>query len=132
MKITYTGGAHHRIITSADFPNVEDDFEDLHWTPGSWVDVPDSIAGELLERQRHEFVEYEDPKKRDHRTRDELYAVAQELEIPGRSSMDREELLDAVLARQSDEPGQFEGEPDLPIEVQSDTPDRAPEAEDQV
>jgi hypothetical protein len=135
MKITYTGQHNQRVVSTLDLHNYEEtdpdvEFREWVWVPGGWVDVPDEVAKELIERSR-EFVPYEDPRKRDHRTKEELYAVAQELDIAGRSTMDREELFDAVTARQSESSGGSEAQQDLPIEVQSDTPDRAPEAEDQ-
>jgi hypothetical protein len=141
MKITYTGDAHRRIIDARDFPNREGDFH-YEWTPGSWQDVDEETAKWLLEHQRHEFVQYDDPKGRDHRTQEELYAEAQELDIKGRSTMSKEELRDAVNARRAEvegdstSTGETQPVPETPEEeigiqesreaviAQSDTPDR--------
>jgi hypothetical protein len=110
MKITYTGTGT-RIIEKADFPDRadEDDFR-YEWTPGSWVDVDEETGKYLVEFSRHEFVEYDDPKGRDHRTRDELMEEAKELDIKGRSSMDKEELRDAIYSRRAELEGEPEGE----------------------
>lgn len=142
MKVTYIGDAHHRIIDASDFPNRDDDFH-YEWTPGSWEDVDNETAKFLLEYQRHEFVEYEDPKNRDQRTYDELMEEARELDITGRSKMDKEALRDAVHARRAEIEGESgaigetetpSGTPeeveealgqDAPVNTQSDMPDRS-------
>jgi hypothetical protein len=102
MKVVYTGTADHRGISSSDFPSIDQDFEDIVWTPGSSAEVPDEVAEYLVEFNRHEFALFEDPKGRDHRTKDELLVEAGELGIPGRSSMNKEELLDAIYARRAE------------------------------
>lgn len=102
MKVTYTGTADRRIITSNDFPGMGEDFEDLVWTPETTLEVPDKVAKHLIEFSRHEFVPFDDPKGRDHRTKDELLSEASELDIEGRSKMNKEELLDAIYARREE------------------------------
>jgi len=142
-KVTYQGTSDMRVVDSADVPGyVETEDDVTHrewvWTPGSWLDIPDEVALFLLEYSRLDFVLYEDPKGRDHRTKDELLAEAAELDITGRSSMNKEQLLDSIYERRAEveaiekETAGETTESNEPIEVQSDLPDRAPEAEDQV
>ena len=124
MKITYTGPADRRIIDSSDFPNRDDDFH-YEWTPGSWTEVDDETAKWLLEYSRHEFVQYEDPKNRDQRTKAELLEEADRLDIPGRSSMKKEELRDAIYERRAEGTGDASarGETETPSETLQEAPE---------
>lgn len=124
MKLTWTGTYGTRVIAGQDFPDQEDDFV-YEWTPGSWVDVKEDVGKWLLEYHRQEFVEYDDPKGRDHRTVKELLVEATELDIEGRSSMNREALLDAIYRRREELEGEPEGESSS--EGSTETPSETPE-----
>ena len=98
MKVTYTGIEDIRRITSADFPDL-DSFDDLVWKPGETQEVPDTLGERLTELDRR--FENREGTTRDLRSKEELYELAQELEIKGRSSMSREELLEAITAQEA-------------------------------
>jgi hypothetical protein len=112
--VTYTGLSDRRIITSADFSDIEEEFDDLVWGPGETLDVPDTIAERITETMRNEFINRSDTT-RDLRSKEELYELAQEYGIKGRSNMDREELLEAIttheISLEGDAPDGLEGSP---------------------
>jgi Rho termination factor, N-terminal domain len=115
VKVTYVGLSDQRVVQSADFPDLEDDFADIIWGPGETRFVPDSV-GEFLLRDRdfraaethettpeekeaqeaEEAEEVDQEKPLEEMTRDELYELASDMEIKGRSSMTREELIEAI------------------------------------
>ena len=101
MRVTYMGRDNERRITGADLvaagiesANVEDD--DLVWLPGQTLEVNDDVGRFLVEEMREQFKN-RDETTRDLRSKEELYAVAQQYDIPGRSTMGVDELREAVL-----------------------------------
>lgn len=55
MKIKYVGYADRRVIRSSDLPDLDEDFEDLIWTPDQVLDVPDSVGETLTTIHRQDF-----------------------------------------------------------------------------
>lgn len=117
-EVVYKGTADFRTIHRDNLPSPEmgwrEGEDEYIWSPGDRHDVPENVAKYLTEFHPQEFVLFEDPKGRDHRTVEELKAEATELDISGRSKMNREELLDAIYARRA--------------EIEADKPE--PEAQD--
>lgn len=105
MRITYIGMGNREVNTEdlkqagLDLSSV--DMEDGEERTYFWVhmqtneDVPDVIGEFLLETHRDQFKS-SDVINRDLRSKAELYTIAQELQIPNRSQMDRDELADAI------------------------------------
>lgn len=113
MLLTYVGRSDQRTLTQTDIDQlmgadvyaVEGDWV---WTPNSTLEVPDAIGERILEADR----EFRNPADttRDLRSKEELYARATELQIAGRSKMDREELLEAVSLAELEEEEPDEGD----------------------
>jgi len=100
MHVTYVGISDSRTIDAATlqaagFESVEDD---LVWTQGSTLELDDDLGEWLTERDR----EFKDrgATTQDLRSKDELLELARLYKIPGRSSMNRDDLLDAVAAHE--------------------------------
>lgn len=98
-RVTYVGDSHLRIIEANTF---EDQPDDLVWEQGETITVPDAIAEEICETMRSQF-RLTDETTKDMRSKAELYEVAQDLQLEGRSTMSLEELRDAVQAAEAGE-----------------------------
>jgi hypothetical protein len=99
-KVTYVGPADIRVVNPSEARQEFPD-EQLVWNKGETLEIDGKVAEHLFEYARLDFVPFEDPKKRDHRTKAQLLEEANDLEIEGRSSMNKEELLDAIYARRA-------------------------------
>lgn len=101
MLLTYLGIEDNRTITREDLVrlglevDLPGDFTYL-WGPGATLEVPDDVGNALIEADRR-FKNRSDTT-RDMRTVEELLERARELEIKGRSKMDRDQLLEAITA----------------------------------
>lgn len=93
MRLTFVGPANIRRFTNADFPDHVAEGEDIEWTRGETREVSEEFGRWLTENKPKSFITPTESEM----SRDELYSRAQELEIEGRSSMNKGELEQAVL-----------------------------------
>lgn len=99
MLLTYVGKSDIRSLNQRDIdqlvgPDKYEIAEDWVWTPNSTLEVPDDVGEALVEVDR----EFRNPADtyRDLRSKEELVDRAKELQITGRTKMNREELLEAI------------------------------------
>ena len=106
MRVTYIGNGNREVSTDdlirsgLDLSglNLDDGPITFMWQSGATnPDIPDVVAEYLLETHRDQFKSG-DVINRDLRSRDELYHLAQQLQIPGRSDMSKDDLAEAVDA----------------------------------
>lgn len=101
MRVTYIGHSHERIVSTDDLTkgglDMGEEVFSYVWSSGETLDVDDRVGEFLLEVHRDQFKSG-DVINRDLRSRDELYHLAQELQIPGRTNMNKDELAEAVDA----------------------------------
>jgi hypothetical protein len=91
VRVQYTGLSDKRIITSADFPNIEDDFADLIWTPKEVLETRDDVGSYLTTYHRQEFKEYEEPE--------ELPVWTKEVDRAYLEELDRDALVEEAARR---------------------------------
>jgi hypothetical protein len=120
MRVTYIGIGTREVSTEDLQRSAGLDLSSLGMEDGEertyfWThmqtneDVPDVIGEYLIETHRDQFKSG-DVINRDLRSKDELYAIAQELKIPNRSKMDRDELAEAIEHELIERANESEGE----------------------